>query len=269
MYLLGIVVAAAAAPGAEADAACAGRRPPFVMELPSYKWPSPRVIVHRMLERGWDFLSNAGTLILAVSVVMWAALYYPRLPDAGRRPARRRARPRPGRARPGRGRRRRRARSRRSRRRWRASNDRLDGAQKRQSWLGRAGRLIEPAVRPLGWDWRIGSAVIASFPAREVVVATLGVIFDVGRGRGGRPPARRDPPVGDLAGDGPAAVQHAGGAVGHGLLRPLRPVRLDPGRDPPRDGPLGLVGLELRLHDASWPTSGPSSPIRSGMLFAA
>jgi ferrous iron transport protein B len=59
--------------------------------------------------------------------------------------------------------------------------NRLAGAQERQSVLGRIGRLIEPLVRPLGWDWRIGSGVIASFPAREVVVATLGVIFDVGR----------------------------------------------------------------------------------------
>ena len=58
--------------------------------------------------------------------------------------------------------------------------NRLEGAQKRQSLLGRLGRLIEPAVKPLGWDWRIGCAVLASFPAREVVVATLGVIFDVG-----------------------------------------------------------------------------------------
>ena len=57
----------------------------------------------------------------------------------------------------------------------------MDGAQKRQSILGRVGRLIEPAVKPLGWDWRIGSGVIASFPAREVVVATMGVIFDVGK----------------------------------------------------------------------------------------
>ena len=57
----------------------------------------------------------------------------------------------------------------------------MEGAQKRQSLLGRVGRLIEPVVTPLGWDWRIGSAVIASFPAREVVVATLGVIFDVGK----------------------------------------------------------------------------------------
>ena len=61
-----------------------------------------------------------------------------------------------------------------------AIDHRMDGEQERRSFLGRAGKVIEPVVRPLGWDWRIGSAVLASFPAREVVVATMGVIFDVG-----------------------------------------------------------------------------------------
>jgi ferrous iron transport protein B len=50
----------------------------------------------------------------------------------------------------------------------------------RYSFLGRAGQWIEPAVRPLGWDWRIGCAVIASFPAREVVMGVLGVIYHLG-----------------------------------------------------------------------------------------
>jgi ferrous iron transport protein B len=49
-----------------------------------------------------------------------------------------------------------------------------------QSWLGRAGHSIEPLFRPLGWDWRVSAAVIASFPAREVVVAVLGTIYAVG-----------------------------------------------------------------------------------------
>ena len=54
------------------------------------------------------------------------------------------------------------------------------GALLRQSMLGRMGRWIEPVVRPLGWDWRIGMAVIASFPAREVVIATMGTIYNLG-----------------------------------------------------------------------------------------
>ena len=60
-----------------------------------------------------------------------------------------------------------------------AANE-LRGEWKRQSVLGRMGQAIEPAVRPLGWDWRIGMAALASFPAREVVVGTLGVIYNEG-----------------------------------------------------------------------------------------
>ncbi|HMF14523.1 MAG TPA: nucleoside recognition domain-containing protein, partial [Gemmataceae bacterium] len=54
------------------------------------------------------------------------------------------------------------------------------GEWKRQSLLGRVGQVIEPAVRPLGWDWKVGTAALASFPAREVVVATLGLIYNEG-----------------------------------------------------------------------------------------
>ena len=53
-------------------------------------------------------------------------------------------------------------------------------AQLAQSYLGRMGNWIEPVFTPLGWDWRISAAVIAAFPAREVVVAVLGTIYAVG-----------------------------------------------------------------------------------------
>jgi ferrous iron transport protein B len=178
MYLIGIVVAVAVA-WVLKKTLLRGPTPPFVMELPSYKWPSPATVAHRMLDRGWAFVKRAGGWILAVSIVVWALLYYPHDTSAAlAEVASQKA----------------------------AVQSRLDaipaddprraelledlahleteaalaGAYQRQSWLGRAGKLIEPAVRPLGWDWRIGSAAIASFPAREVVVATLGVIFNLG-----------------------------------------------------------------------------------------
>jgi ferrous iron transport protein B len=53
-------------------------------------------------------------------------------------------------------------------------------AQLEQSFLGRAGKAVEPVFRPLGWDWKVSAAVIASFPAREVVIAVLGTIYAVG-----------------------------------------------------------------------------------------
>ena len=106
------------------------------------------------------------------------------------------------------------------------------------------GKWIEPAVRPLGWDWRIGCAAIASFPAREVVVATLGVIYNLGE--------EQDEDVGllkkclekrHLGRHGPQSLQPAGGPLGHGLLRPLRPVRLDARRHSPRNGHLALAAF--------------------------
>ncbi len=136
LYLLGILAAVAFALFFKRTL-FRGEAPPFVMELPSYKWPSPRTVLYRMIERGWVFVRCAGTLILAVSILVWAALYYPHNPLASHQ------------------------------------------EQQQNSYLGQAGRVIEPVVRPLGWDWRIGCAVLASLPAREIVVATLGVMYHV------------------------------------------------------------------------------------------
>jgi ferrous iron transport protein B len=61
-----------------------------------------------------------------------------------------------------------------------ALSNEASAAQLEQSWLGRAGKSIEPLFRPLGWDWRVSAAVIAGFPAREVVVAVLGTVYAVG-----------------------------------------------------------------------------------------
>jgi ferrous iron transport protein B len=176
MYLVGIVTAAVVALVLKRTV-LKGPTPPFVMELPSYKWPSPWLVLHRMLDRGWAFVARAGTLILAVSIIVWALLYYPRLP-ADALPVQRTERQ---------------AlevqRAELSDETERAAqiderlaelDHEIGGEQERQSYLGRMGRWIEPAVRPLGWDWRIGCAAIASFPAREVVIGTLGVIFNLG-----------------------------------------------------------------------------------------
>jgi ferrous iron transport protein B len=175
LYVLGIVAAIAVARVLKRTF-LRGETPPFFMELPSYQWPSLRTVVFRVAERAYLFVRFAGTMILAVSVLVWAALYYPH--DAAIA-----------------------ARYQADRQRLEARLDvlgpeaaerrqiaaelaeverKIAGAYQRESYLGRFGRLIEPVFRPLGWDWRIGSAVIASFPAREIVVATLGVVFNLG-----------------------------------------------------------------------------------------
>lgn len=214
----------------------------FLMELPAYKWPSARTIFFRVFEQGKAFCISAGTLIFAVTIVIWALGYYPRSSaigaandvlrdqskakqaalaggiasdwrsgasesdvrsDAaigaalseinemagseaeaeGEAPASSDARIQGVASRHGEA--------------GRialqlhsadlAFNDEMaeidrkeSGEYLRQSLLGRMGHWIEPLVKPLGWDWRIGTSVIAAFPAREVIVATMGTIYNLG-----------------------------------------------------------------------------------------
>ena len=158
MYLVGVVVAVPAA-WLLKRTVFAGPSPGFFLELPSYKWPRLGAVWQRMYFGGRKFVINAGTVIFAVNLVVWALGYFPRSTAT-----------------------------------WSAVQQQaqaqnwdeqrvqaeLAGAYLRDSFLGRMGRAIEPAIEPIGWDWRIGVGVIASFPAREVIVATLGTIFNLG-----------------------------------------------------------------------------------------
>jgi len=163
MYLVGVVVAVPIA-WILKKTLLKGPGQSFLLELPTYKWPSPRVVVFRMYEQGKAFCTSAGTMIFAVAIVIWALGYYPH-PDsiAVAHEARRTE-----------------ARSAGDEARIAEIDQQEAGAYLQRSVLGRMGQWIEPAVRPLGWDWRIGTAAIASFPAREVVVATLGTIYNLG-----------------------------------------------------------------------------------------
>lgn len=141
----------------------------FIMELSSYKWPSLRVVIMRVWERVLSFIARAGSLIFITSVLVWAAAYFPgdhgpadkaqaeleaqesmNNPDTTKLAS------------------------------LREQVHRYNAQLISQSYLGRAGDWIEPIVRPLGWDGKIGIAVLASFPAREVIVATLGTIYSLG-----------------------------------------------------------------------------------------
>jgi ferrous iron transport protein B len=163
-----------------------GPTPPFVMELPPYKVPSARVVLLRMVERGWSFILRAGTLIVAVAVVVWALLYFPHDPTAAANDLHARGESLKHQlavmsATPADSQRREYLQQELDRFSNQDEQGKLaDGAYQRQSFLGRMGRWVEPAVRPLGWDWRLGCAAIASFPAREVVLGTLGVIYNLG-----------------------------------------------------------------------------------------
>ncbi len=166
LYLVGIVAAIALA-FVFKRTLLRGPTPPFVLELPSYKWPTPRVLAGRLLERARAFLVRAGTVILAMSLIVWALAYFPRSHAVELRYTAERAtvEARGGPDAP-------------------AQIASLAAAEQgehlEQSLLGRLGHGLEPLFRPLGWDWRLTVAALAAFPAREIAVSTLGTLFNLG-----------------------------------------------------------------------------------------
>jgi len=145
-----------------------GSNPIFMLALPEFRFPDLRSVILKLFDRARIFLRRAGTIIFAVAVVVWALAYFPRSAsiEDGRIAARGEAAlSLSGQA-------------------LQVELDRVDNEAAAehlaQSLLGRAGQAIEPVFVPLGWDWRVSAAVIAGFPAREVVVAVLGTIYAVG-----------------------------------------------------------------------------------------
>jgi len=123
-----------------------GPKPSFALMLPEFRRPNLQTVGIQLLGRAKVFLKRAGTVIFAVAVIVWALAYFPRSEEIGSD----------------------------------LDANAAAAAQLEQSWLGRAGKTIEPVFEPLGWDWRVSSAVIAGFPAREVVIAVLGTVYAVG-----------------------------------------------------------------------------------------
>ena len=109
----------------------------MVLEMPSYKRPALRHLLLYILERAKIFLRRAGTVILGLSILLWAAMTYPKTPGAD------------------------------------------ESVQLANSVAGQAGHLIEPVIEPLGFDWKIGIGLIASFAAREVFVSTMNIVYAI------------------------------------------------------------------------------------------
>jgi ferrous iron transport protein B len=173
LYLLGMLVAIGVAFLLKRFV-LPGETPSFLLELPAYKRPSLGVVLRKMWNGGWAFVQGAGTLIVAVTVLVWAAAYFPAREqpvDAGLLARRDDLLQRLANGD---------VRSEEVHLELSRVEGQIRGLQMRRSYLGVVGRFIEPVVRPLGWDWRIGCGVIASFPAREVVVATMGVLYNLG-----------------------------------------------------------------------------------------
>jgi ferrous iron transport protein B len=140
---------------------------PFVMELPTYRWPTLKVWISQVLGSAWAFLRRAGTIILAASVLLWLLLNFPRVepsPDMDEATA--------------------------------------TAFALEQSYAGQLGHAIEPVIAPLGFDWKIGVGLVASLAAREVIVATLAQIYategDEGDSLRGALQRDRNPTTGEL-----------------------------------------------------------------------
>jgi ferrous iron transport protein B len=182
LYLLGILVAIPVAFVLKRTL-LRGEATPFLLELPPYRVPRPWAVLQRMAFAGREFLVRASTLIFATSVVIWALSYFPHQAWVGETLARETAAADAARAA---------GTASATTAEQKAAIDashaeavdaarkRAEGEWVRRSFLGTAGRAIEPVFAPIGWDWKVSVAVIASFPAREVVVGTLGVLYDVG-----------------------------------------------------------------------------------------
>ncbi len=170
MYALGILVAVMVAFVLKRTILKAPP-PPFIMELPPYRVPNIRTILQNMLTRAGLFVKRAGTVILAISIILWALMYFPRseVPSSEFQVPSPSGMSVPPAVAGG-----------------STSNNAQDGiqpesAQLQNSFAGRLGRAIEPVIAPLGFDWKIGVALIASFAAREVLVSTLSIIYNVGK----------------------------------------------------------------------------------------
>lgn len=114
-----------------------GASSPMILEMPPYKRPSLRSIILLVWQRAKAFLVRAGTIILGISILIWAASNYPKTDTEDK------------------------------------------SVQLANSFAGKAGHFIEPAIQPLGYDWKIGIGLIGSFAAREVFNSTMGIVYAV------------------------------------------------------------------------------------------
>ncbi len=168
MYLFSTLMALLAA-GVLGRTVVRGRRIPLLIELPPYRMPTWQSVVRQMSERATSFLKEAGTMILACTIVLWGLLSFPRhdavtlraappemLATEDKRP------------------------------RTEASETsvaptvNVRSERLTHSYGAKLGRAIEPAIKPLGFDWKIGVGLIGAFAAREVFVSTMGLVYGIG-----------------------------------------------------------------------------------------
>ncbi|MDD4166664.1 MAG: ferrous iron transport protein B, partial [Endomicrobiaceae bacterium] len=144
MYVLSVILALGAA-WILKKTILKGEPAYFIMELPPYRMPSLKGILLKMWERGFMYLKKAGTVILLMTVLIWAGLTFPKANTDEN-----------------------------------MSEEAAAGVQVEQSYIGKLGNFIEPVIKPIGFDVKSGIALIAGLAAKEVVVSTLGTIYSLG-----------------------------------------------------------------------------------------
>ena len=152
---------------------------PFVMELPKYRAPRLRDVSYRMWQAGREFVQKAGTIIFFITIVIWALLYFPS-PDGLEAEVRQQFIAEMVEADVGTSAEIERLMTDPDSEIARKFNLALGGAQINQSYMGRFGKVVQPIFEPAGFDWRISIGVLASYPAREVIISTLGIIYSLG-----------------------------------------------------------------------------------------
>ncbi|MBX3470331.1 MAG: ferrous iron transport protein B [Planctomycetes bacterium] len=156
LYLAGMTAAALLALVISRRRTGRGKELPLVVELPPYRRPGLRAVLLKLRVRGGDFVKRAGTTIFVVTLALWALSTFPRVePPAD------------------------------------LGAEEAAAHRRRESWAGQLGRGLEPVLHPLGYDWKIGVGLIASFAAREVFVGTMGVVYSVGEDLEGEEQERR------------------------------------------------------------------------------
>lgn len=171
IYLFSTLVALTAA-GILGKTVLKGPRVPLILELPPYRLPTIRDTARLVWQRARTFLTEAGTIILACTVVIWGLLSYPKPHDTAPAPAA--DLPAAGVVSPT---------STTSASAHEAAVAKTNTVRSRaiaQSFGGRIGRFIEPVIKPLGFDWKIGIGLIGAFTAREVFISTMGIVYGVG-----------------------------------------------------------------------------------------
>ncbi|MBA3767298.1 MAG: ferrous iron transporter B [Acidobacteria bacterium] len=148
--------------------------PPLVLELPPYRVPNFLTLVQTIWSRAWLFVRRAGTVILAISIILWVLVTFPRSHATANQSTlgAETAQQKPQGGQP-------------EGEAASASNQNGQGSEEtseqiRNSFAGRAGRFIEPVIAPLGFDWKMGIGLISSFAARETLVSTFSIVYNVG-----------------------------------------------------------------------------------------